>query len=200
MSENLKSALFELATGDLKALKEYRRRTYRAEQTDDPRLGWKDEAVYEFTDGRTLTLECSDVDDVLIPATHGYELLVFQRPEEGDPATHEIASEIGCSSVVAWNFSHHYGVTPITTDYTGTDSSNQYRAIRIPDGRVEWHWHSWGGDKYRRYSRLLESVEAWVEAIREDWARLKERERAKRPCEHCGRPPADAYDDDDIPF
>jgi hypothetical protein len=210
-------AIFEAAADDIARLQERTTRSWRSTPQDDPNEGWEHQTVYRFKDGETVTLNGNNASDVVLPATPGFDLLYFERPEHGDPATHEIASEIHREPVIGWTLhGDREIIIPISTSRFGGCSWNRPRtflAISFPGGRVEWRF-PWnpkimqlvGGADSRDHAPVpFEGVEGWVAAVRMVWAeQIAERERAaelNKPCPQCGRGGGKRdLDDDDIPF
>ncbi len=91
------------AADDIAArLQERTTRSWRSTPQDNPNKGWTHETRYTFVDGKTVTLNGRSVNALAFPATPGFELLRFERPEHGDPATHEIAGAIRREPIVGW--------------------------------------------------------------------------------------------------
>jgi hypothetical protein len=93
MFEVINEAIHEAACADLGNLREVRSRTSKVETvkdesgTVDHNKGWEHRTVFAFNDGTEVTLDCKGIRQLAFPATTGCDLLWFDTPEEGDPAS-----------------------------------------------------------------------------------------------------------------
>ena len=196
MFEAINEAIHEAACADLGNLREVRSRTSKVANVKDEsgkvdhNEGWEHRTVYAFNDGTEVTLDRKGIRQLAFPATMGCDLLWFDAPEEGDPATHEIKVER--ARVIGWQ-SRHDHISPITLSGVEHTDWRRYHAIAFADGHIEWLWHN--HDK--RHG--AESLEEWIAQIRVLWQkRLVETQKlAKVHFLHCRRKPVL---DDEIPF
>jgi hypothetical protein len=200
-TNNLKSKIFHVATDDWSLLTEYRTRMRRIEANNaTPEQVWEYNTTYEFADGQRVSLEATSMDEVVFPASEGFDELVFERPQNCDPQTFDIAGRIRRTPVIGWRIkddgrqTRAYPIAPYDEPHSVYLSDY---AVTTPNGQVI------GG---RPYAESYDSVDAWIAAIRERWAedlRASERlAKESQPCGHCGRGSGRDVDhfDDDIPF
>ena len=214
--QEIDSLIHEAAMVDLARLKERSSRSYRVADVKtekgepDPNKGWTHEIRYTFADGETITLNGKSCSDIIFPATPGYELLVFKRPNKDDPKTYDIKNNIVRETIIGWKIKwdrHDELCVPITTaspDYTSGD--HLFKAVALPDGRIEWRSRPPSGAKLA----LAKDLDEWIAQARSLWAGQveleaeKERQRleAQKPCPQCGRAGRsfDEEIDDEIPF
>jgi hypothetical protein len=196
--EAINEAIHEAACADLGNLREVRSKTSKLETVRnesgkaDPNEGWEHRTVYVFNDGTEITLDRKSIHDLAFPATTGCDLLWFDAPEEGDPATYEIKVER--ARVIGWQ-SRENDIEPITlSGIEHTAWFRRYQAIAFADGHVEWLRQN--PDK----RSCAESVEEWIAQIRVLWQQrlnLETQKLANVYLLHCRRK---HVVDDELPF
>src|SRR5690606_33060990 len=141
----------------------------------DPEKPWIHETVYEFKDGERVRLEGRSVDSLIFPASPGYEQLLLVKPKDADPETFDIARHVRRMPIIGWEMRLGSGeawMVPLSRDYDGNERCDECRGVLMPDGRVQWGFESWDGDRYGRYAEIHDSFDAWVTAVRADWQRM----------------------------
>ena len=73
-------AIHEAAIADMDNVSAYTHTTRRSKKRPN---GWEHSCVYEYRDGRSVTLEERFHDLVIFPASPGFQMLSFFRPAEG---------------------------------------------------------------------------------------------------------------------
>ena len=214
--QNIDSLIHEAAFADLAHLKERTSRSYRIADVKsekgkpDPNRGWTHETIYTFTNGETVTLNGRFAGQLIFPASPGYELLQFVQPEKSDPKTYDIKSLIVRKSIIGWLIEsdfHHEWCVPITSEGPDTTSGQHlFKAMALPDGRIEWRSRTPSGEKLG----IEKDLQKWIGQVRRHWEVQLELEaeqeskrlEAQKPCPQCGRGGRsfDQEIDDEIPF
>lgn len=200
--------IYQAAFADLSRLTEYTARSHRDKTADDD--GWTHEQTWRFVDGERVTLNGESYDDLIFPASAGYDVLTFEVPNDGDPATFDVGEHVHRHPVIGWRLTLDDldGITTAGRDEIGCSKTvfGWIKGFALPDGHVVWQGRFAPDKPDPRYGKICASFDEWIGLVREAWAELIEdveeeeqrRAEAAMPCSHCGQ--RKGMLDDEIPF
>lgn len=198
----LRNEIEALVRDDLDRLQERRVRSRRA--SSDPE-DWLHETTYTFTDGGSVTVNTRFVDDLVLPAAPGREVVWFapratpidEPLEQTLVALRDYVTEANLhrAPLIGWRWSQYDDRMEPLVEIQGIVWHEAYSAIQTGD-TVRWL------SPYRDHADGEQSLQHWLAGVRDRLCQEAEREakeaeedkRRNAPCSHCGRI------DDDLPF
>lgn len=141
--------------------------TYHNGDEDDLTAAEDKDLIESF---RAAAQEQCQVDTV--PATPGFEIVAFWADADGDPETFDIAAKLYRTPVIAWKIPHEEKGFDVSVTAVGIDLNSDQdlgkdgcRCTTLaPDGRVRSYW-----------GECFDTLEDWVELVREQWKEKKRR-------------------------